>query len=283
MNILEPGASPPRITIFVGKNKGGVGGSHIAMATATVLRMAGGNAFTTVLVDLDGSTGTSIGKMGERDAEGRLLPEQSFETGVPAMDLFDPAERGRLFDLTESYDRFLILDGPAASLNTFRQLTENLGAGDWVAHNRACGRKLVVMVPITPHLPSIVNVRQAIDLFGPDVHYVAVRSMRGCTPADYVLWDEPQFTNRFGKPVSGRSKARLAKAGGTVLDMPALNAGVLARVEALQIPFAEAIGSPLLRAHERISVRKWLEAWAAQLDTIRAPLGLNPDFAWTIR
>lgn len=283
MTILDMGALPPRITIFVGKNKGGVGGSHIAMATATALRMSGGGAFTTVLVDLDGSTGTSIGKMGERDAEGRLLTEQSFETGVPALDLFDPAERGRLFDLTESDDRFLILDGPAASLNTFSRLTENLGAGDWVAHNRACGRTLVVMVPITPSLASIVNVRQAIDLFGPEVHYVAVRSMRGCSPRDYVLWDTPDFTNKFGKPVSGRSRARLAEVGGTVLDMPALNAGVLARVEALQVPFAEALDSPLLHSSERLSIRNWLSAWAAQLDTIRGPLGLDADFTWSVR
>lgn len=271
-----------RITILSIKNKGGVGGSHLAMATATVLRMSGGDAFTAVLADLDGSTGTAIAKMGERDDTGQLLAEQSVETGVVPIDLFDHGERGKLFDLTETEDRFLVLDGPAASLNMFRALTENLGAIDWVDHNRACGRELVVMIPITPHLSSIVTVREAIDTFGPDAKYVAIRSMRGCTPADYVLWDEPEFQNKYGKIVSGQSKARLAGVGGCVLDMPSLNAAVLARAEALQLNFAEAITSPLLRAHERISIRKWLQAWTNQLDTIRGPLGLDDTFSWNV-
>lgn len=280
---MSDSINPQPVTIVSIKNKGGVGGSHIAMATATVLRAAGAGAFTTVLVDLDGSTGTSIGKMGERDAGGEILDEQSLEAGVPAFDLFDPAQRGRLFDLAEVDDRFLILDGPAASLNTFRELTENLAARDWVEHNRACGRGLVVLLPITPNLASIATVSTAMDTFGPDAHYAVVRSMHGCTAADYVLWDAPDFEDKYGRVVSGRSKARLAEAGGTILDMPALNAGVLARAEALKVPFAEAVASPLLRAHERISIRRWLESWARQLDQVRGPLGLGDDVAWTIR
>ena len=235
-----------------------------------------------MLVDLDGSTGTAIGKMGERDEKGALLAEQSFEEGVPAINLFDPAERSSLFDLTETEDRFLILDGPAGSLNTFRELTDNLSATDWVRHNRSCGRDLVVMIPITPNFASIVTVREAIDTFGPDAQYVVVRSMRGCSARDYVLWDAPDFQNKYNKTVSGRSKAKLAAVGGFVLDMPNLEAAVLARAEAMQIPFAEAVGSQLLRAAERLSVRNWLRDWATQLDRIRAPLGLEADFAWRI-
>lgn len=275
-------AARRRKTALSIKNKGGVGGSHIAIATATVLRMSGADVFTTAIVDLDGSTGTSISRMGERDADGGISDEQSLAAGVPAIDLFDPAVRGSLFDLTETEDRFLILDGPAASLNMFENLTENLDAGTWVAHNAGCERDLIVIVPITPHLASIVAVGQAIDTFGTDAHYVVVRSMRGCTSADYVLWDAPEFRDKFGRVVSGRSKARLAEVGGTVLDMPALNAAVLARVEALQLPFHEAIGSSLLGAAERLSVKRWLEAWTRQLDAIRGPLGLDADFAWRV-
>ncbi len=269
-------------TILSIKNKGGVGGSHLAMATATVLRMSAGGAFTTVLVDLDGSTGTTISKMGERDEEGHIRQDQSLDRGVPAIDLFDPGQRGSLFSLTEIEDRFLILDGPAASINTFKALTENLDARDWVRHNEACGRDLVVMIPITPHLASIAAVPEAIAMFGEAARYIVVRSMLGCKPGDYVLWDAPEFRDRFGRMVSGRSRAMLEEAGGMVLDMPALNPGVLARAEALKVPFAEAIHPPLLDSAERISVRRWLETWAAQLDGARDMLGLDADFAWTI-
>lgn len=281
-NLLLNRPARRRKTALSIKNKEGVGGSHIAIATATVFRMSGADAFTTAIIDLDGSTGTAISRMGEREADGSISTEQSLAAGVPAIDLFDPAVRTVLFDLTETDDRFLILDGPAASLNMFENLTENLDARTWVAHNAACERDLIIMIPITPHLASIVAVGQAIDTFGTDAHYVVVRSMRGCTAADYVLWDAPDFRDKFGRVVSGRSKARLAEVGGTVLDMPALNAAVLARVEALQLPFHEAILSPLLGAAERLSVRRWLEAWTRQLDLIRAPLGLDADFAWRV-
>lgn len=270
-------------TILSIKNKGGVSGSHNVMATATVLRQSGSEQFTTALVDLDGSTGTSISKMGERDAKGRLKENQSFANGVPAFSLFDPNERSALFDVIEHQSHFIILDGPAASLNMFQELTENLDARDWVEHNEACGRDLIVMIPVTPHLAALTTVAETIETFGTGPQYVVVRSMRGCSPRDYVLWDEPEFRNQFGNVVSGRSKAMLEQVGGTVLDMPALNAAVLARAEAMQISFGQAITSEHLRAHERLSIARWLEAWTKELDKIREPLGLLPAFQWTVR
>lgn len=271
-----------RRTILSIKNKGGVGGSHLTIATATLLRMSANGAFTTVLVDLDGSTGTTISKMGERDADGTIREEQSLENGVPAIDLFDPDQRGQLLPLTQIDDRFLILDGPAASLNTFRALTENLDASDFAQANADAGRDLVVMIPITPHLASIAAVPDAIEMFGDQAKYVVVRSMLGYKPNDYVLWDSPEFCDKFGKVVSGRSKAMLADVGGIVLDMPTLTPKVLARAEALKVPFSEALNSPLLALDEQLSVRKWLNAWAGQLDLIRDALGLDASFAWNV-
>ncbi len=284
MNITVPTVLNRRLrrTILSIKNKGGVGGSHLTIATATLLRMSANGAFTTVLVDLDGSTGTTISKMGERDADGIIKEEQSLENGVPAIDLFDPDQRGQLLRLTQVEDRFLILDGPAASLNTFRALTENLDARDFAQANADSGRELVVMIPITPHLAAISAVRDAIEMFGDQARYVVVRSMLGYKPNDYVLWDSPAFCDKFGRVVSGNSKAMLAEVGGIVLDMPTLNPKVLARAEALKLTFAEALHSPLLEVDERTSVRKWLNAWAGQLDLIRDPLGLDPSFNWNV-
>lgn len=280
---LSDSASDRPKTILSVKNKGGVSGSHNAMATATVLRLSGASAFTTALIDLDGSTGTAISKMGVRDETGRLKPEQSLTDGVPAFNMFDPEQRPLLFDLVETEDRFLILDGPAASLNMFDKLSENLGARHFVEHNSASGRDLVVMIPVTPNLASLTNVAQAIETFGGAADYVVVRSMRGCSGPDYVLWNEPAFRNKFGNVVSGRSKAMLEEVGGTVLDMPNLNAAVLARAEAMQVPFAEAIHSEHLRTHERLSIGSWLESWTHELDKIREPLGLAAGFMWNVR
>ena len=274
-------AIPRPVTMFFVKDKGGVNNSHNAMATGTLLRLSGGDAFTTAIVDLDGSTGTTIGKMGRRGNDGRLLLDQ--EGGVIPVDLFHPEKRMRIFDVVEVEDRFLLLDGPAAALKTLKEINPNLSAADWVAHNAACGRDLVVVVSITPHLASITNVANAIEMFGSGAQYVVIRSMRDCRPHDYVLWDSPDFTDRYGNIVSGNSKALLEAAGGTVLDMPALSAGVLAYAEAKKVPFGEAIASPFLRPAQRLSIRNWLIDWAAQLDRIRGPLGLDAGFEWIVR
>lgn len=270
------------VTVASANTKGGVGKSTLSVALTTVLRMSGAGAFTTALVDLDGSTGTSINRMGERDERGELKEEQSYDRGVLAFDLSDQQQRSMLFDVTEAEDRFLVLDCPAGSLKMLGRLSENLGASDWADHNKACGRGLVVMIAITPHMSSIVGVRDAIDLFGSAARYVVVRSMRGCKPEDYVLWDEPDFHDQYGRLVSGQSKDRLAEVGGTVIDMPALNAGVLARAEALNVPFADALRSRHLRPYERMEIRRWLEAWTVQLDKIRGDLGLDASFEWRV-
>ena len=274
--------TPRPVTIASANTKGGVGKSTLSSALTTVLRMSAAGAFTTALVDLDGPTGSSINRMGERDEQGELKEEQSFDRGVLAFDLYDQQQRGMLFDITETDDRFLVLDCPAGSLKMLGKLSENLRAADWAEHNKACGRDLVVMIAITPHMSSIVGVRDAIDLFGDAARYVVVRSMRGCSPEDYVLWDEPDFHDRYGRLVSGRSKDRLAEVGGTIIDMPALNAGVFARAEALNVPFADALTSPHLRPYERLSIRRWLEAWTVQLDKVRGDLGLNASFEWRV-
>jgi hypothetical protein len=274
-------ALPRPITMFFVKDKGGVNNSHNAMATGTLLRLSGGDTFTAAIVDLDGSTGTTVSKMGNRGDDGRLLLDQ--EGGVIPIDLFDREKRMRIFDIVEVDDRFLLLDGPAAALKMLKEINPNLSAADWVAHNTACGRDLIVVVSITPHLASITNVASAIEMFGPSAQYVVIRSMRDCRPHDYVLWDKPDFTDRYANVVSGNSKARLEAAGGIVLDMPALSAGVLAYAEAKKVPFTEAISSPFLNTVQRLSIRNWLTDWSAQLDRIRGPLGLDAGFEWIIR
>lgn len=75
----------------------------------------------------------------------------------------------------------------------------------------------------------------------------------------------------------------LEEVGGVVLDMPTLNAAVLARAEALKVPFADAMTAPELRVHERLSIAGWLEAWTQQLDKIRPQLSLDDSFRWSIR
>ena len=94
------------VTIVVVKNKGGVNASHTAMAVATVLRESGAATFSTVLVDLDGATKTTITKMGERDPDGSLREEQSCTDGVILMDVSQPDQRAAIFGLAELRHRF---------------------------------------------------------------------------------------------------------------------------------------------------------------------------------
>lgn len=273
-------ATVPPTTILFCKDKGGVGGSTAATATAELLRAAGGDAWTTAVLDADSETQTTTSRLAERHANGDFLAEQSVAHGVISFDLGKPNEAGLIIDCAEFVDAFIVADTPAGSLARFRHLNENLDGSDLVAAHRAHGRKVVVAVPITPMLASIANVATAIERFGRDVDYIVVRNMVGSRDADpFILWNEVDFKNAYGEIVSGNSKARLSEVGGHVIDLPALDPGIYAKIDALGLSFMTARSHARLALSERQSVTNWLRKWAKELDKVRHVTGCPVSLA----
>jgi len=280
--IIKNDLSNTSTSVFVVKDKGGAGASTFASALATSLRSSVDPSDTIVIADGDGSTGTTITKMGERGVDGKILLGQSLERGVPFFNVFDQAGVDILFDPTKLPAQIGIYDLPATVLSYMKKLKDNLTGLDLVKQHMEFGRKVVIAIPITPDLTSIASVSYAIRMFGPNVSYVIVRNMYGATDKDFALWDADNFKNAYGQVVGGRSKALLASVNGTVIDMPALNSGVFAKIGAYELSYEEAKTSSHLGVTDRLCVKRWLAACALEFDKIRVVLGLPSGFEWIV-
>lgn len=267
------------LTISVAKDKGGVGGSLVAQGTAEVFRYRGGKEFTVAVLDGDATTHTTMSRLGERDAQGDFLEQQSIAGGVVGFDLTDRDQAGTVIDIAELQVPLIVMDTPAGGLARFATLTENLNGRDVVQAHQSQGRKVAIFVPITPMLASVGNVRAAMDCFGDDVHYVVVRNLYGCDSSSFTLWDERDFRDAWGRVVSGSSKERLLAAGGRIIDLPALNAGVVAKMDALGLSAVASRAHERFSLSQRIAITNWLRAWARELDKVGDVLGLTGSLA----
>lgn len=270
-------------TIAALTHKGGVGKTTINRATIEVTRhhLAGSGDYRVVAMDGDGDNGQLVSFLGTRDAEGDLLPEQNPSVGIGYFDARSSRQRGLLFDMAEREEELLVFDLPGGALTDMAELNESLNGRDLVDAHRACGRRFVVVLAITPLLASISSVLPALDVFGPDAAYLVVKNMAAGREEDFVLWQDG-IRNRHGHHIGGRARAALEQANGRVIELPALCAGIYARIDALGLTFTEALSSPLLTLSQRLSCRRWLHAWTGQIDTIADWLALPADYRWTI-
>lgn len=267
-----------RFAIIGVKDKGGVGLSTALTAMATVLIATGGEQFSVQLVDADGFNGTLTQWCGQRDAAGKLLAEQDPNAGgVIKADLFKPEGVRPMFSSVESEARHVIIDTPAGALTKFDELSRNLKARDFIDHSRAHGRRPIVVIGMTPAVASIRGVGRAIDSFGEDVDYIAVRNMVGNTPADYRLWSTQSTTNRYGREVGGRVRPRFEAVGGRLIDAPVAEPGTFAIAEALGLCFSASAqyAGPGWQGMDRLNMRNWLHAWMAELQQLEDLLGLK--------
>jgi hypothetical protein len=272
-----------RSTVAALTHKGGVSKTTINRATTEVTRnhLSPPGGYRVVAMDGDGDNGQFAWFLGTRDEDGDLAVDQDPAIGVGSFDARSNRERGVLLDMAERQEELLVFDLPGGALSDMVELNETLTARDLVDAHRECGRRFVVLLPITPLLASISSVLTAIELFGPDADYLVVKNMAAGKEEDFVLWQDG-ILNRHGQHIGGKARAALEAANGRILELPALNAGIYARIDALGLSFTEALSSPLLPLSQRLSCRRWLHAWTGQLDTIADWLALPAGYRWTI-
>ena len=282
---IKPSAATPpgKTTIAALTDKGGVGKSTVTRAIIELTRhhLTVPGSHRVLGMDGDSENGQLVSFLGNRDADGHLLPEQDPLTGIDYFDARSPRERGVLLDMAEREEELLAFDLPGGSLSDFAELNENLRPRDLVDIHRENGRRFVVLLPISPLLASISSVLTAITMFGPDADYLVVMNMASGRNEDFVLWHEG-IIDRHGRHIGGKARAALEAAGGRVLLMPALAPGIYARIDAVGLSFTEALSSPLLPLSQRLSCRRWLHDWTEQLDTIADLLALPSGYSWTI-
>ena len=267
------------VTACVAKDKGGVGGSLVAQAIAEVFRYRGGEEFPVAVLDGDATTHTTMSRLGERDDQGEFCEQQSLAGGVVSFDLTNKDEAGTIIDVAEAQVPLIVIDTPAGGLARFATLTENLDGRDVVRAHKSQGRKVAVFIPVSPMLASIANVSAAMDCFGDGVEYIVVRNLYGCDEKSFTLWDEPDFRDAWDRVVSGRSKERLLAAGGRIIDLPALNAGVVAKMDALGLSALASRSCDRFSFSQRIAITNWMQAWARELDKVSDVLGVTGSLA----
>ncbi|WP_066663862.1 MULTISPECIES: hypothetical protein [unclassified Sphingomonas] len=263
------------------KDKGGANLSTSLNAIATVLRATGGDTFSVHVIDADGFNSTLTQRLGQRDESGKLLADQDPAKGVLKADLFKVEGIPPLFAAVESDARFVIIDTPAGGLTKIDELSENLGASQFIQHIVDCGRQPIIMVPFAPAVASIRGVAKAVERFGASVPIVALRSMVGVKDSDYRLWTAEKFMDQYGRQVGGRTRAAFEAVGGRMIDIPALTAGPNAMAEALSLTYAQAATSTggSWQNYDRLNVAQWLLAWTGELQKIGDLLGLeNADW-----
>ncbi|MDK2769326.1 hypothetical protein DAH66_02530 [Sphingomonas koreensis] len=263
------------------KDKGGAKLSTSLIAMATVLRATAGDKFRVHVIDADGFNSTLTQRLGERDEAGRLLSEQDAGRGVLKADLFRPEGVAPLFEAVESDARFVMIDTPAGGLTKIDELSENLGASQFIQHIVDCGRQPIVMVPFSPDVASIRGVAKAVERFGASAPIVAMRSMVGVKESDYRLWSAEDFQDQYGRQVGGRTRAAFEAVGGRMIDIPALTPGSNAMAEALSLTYAQAAAyaGGSWQTYDRLNVQQWLRGWVSELQKVADLLGLE-DADW---
>lgn len=236
-----------RLIAYIG-DKGGAGKSFGCTAHAEILHRAGHKPY---LVDTDGEVGHLTRMFGERDADGKLLKDQS-ASGVRRFrfhaDERDRIEFARILD--EGHDLILV-DLPAASVTLLRAVEEDYGFFR-LAHESGYAVTLVVVV--TPDEASLASVRAAATL-DPKADLVMVRNFGFGEPDDFIVWDG----SARDEIAPAKGKAVFESRGGIDLAMPMLNRGTVALIGALKLSFGFAASpkSPL-HSGRRSQVAVWL-------------------------
>lgn len=272
-----------RSTVMCPSHKGGIGKSTITRATIELIRhhLDCPMPYRCVAADGDGDVGQLITFLGQYDGDGNLIDPQSACDGVLFFDARSERERDLLVNLADREEELIIVDLPGGSLSDLVTINRNLSSRDLVDAHRSAGRRVVIFLAITPLLASISSVLTAIDQFGPDADYVVIKNMAAGEEEDFILWSDG-IVDRFGRRIGGKARRRLEEIGGRVLHMPALAAGIYARVDALGLPFTDAMISPLLTTSHRLSCRRWLHDWSVQLDKIADLLALPEGYGWRV-
>ena len=229
--------------VFVPSSRGGVGKSTFVRLLGELHRERETGA---VFVDADEGVGQLVKHLGERDVStGRLLTEQSIQSGVQTLD-WHADVRGR--DAIASYlqhGRDAVFDLPGGSLSTFRALDDETQFFAEVVPSMGCAATIVVMV--TPYLETWSDAKQVAD-WVPSATLLLVRNEGFGERLDFRDWD------------ASETRTSLLAAGAHEIVFPRLEPRIAARVAHHRLRFFDAPNSEQVAVMDRGRARTWLAA-----------------------
>jgi hypothetical protein len=261
-----------RRAIFVLSQKGGPGKSTFSRALLDVLRFD--RNMTVGAFDADGNVGQLLQHYGERGENGRLIPDQDPVRGVFPFDIRDKVGRDNVVNALDLDANVLLFDLPGGAVDTLTTIirAEN-GIQALVQEYRNAGVAITVVIVMSIVHASASNVVKTINMFGPDVDYVAVKNLFFGAPEDFLFFDG--FTDVQGNTVGGRGKALLHQHQGALIAIPQLRGREYALLDLYNLGFTPALKSALLRRAERSNIFHFLEGFKHAVTTAGISLGVK--------
>lgn len=256
---------------LIASEKGGVGKSVTARLLIDTLRTAGTRV---AAYDADGGVGGLVRVLGTRDADGRLVEEQSATEGVAYYNIRADGERNALLDCIASDESLIVHDLAGGSLADLMRIVDGGDSLDGLlTAYEEHGYRVTVMHLISPEVGSAQSVARWLELAGDRVDHIAIRNTRwGKSTADFPFWHG--FTDGQKVFKGGKTREKLLAMGGLEVDLPTLQGGTFAKVDADNTPFSEAAQAPSLTVTERVHVQKFMREFAAAIEPARPLLGL---------
>ena len=244
-----------RLILVIG-DKGGTGKSTFSRILGETHRQA---EKSTLLVDADGTVGQMLQFLGERNADGRLVPQPQSRDGVTVFTLHGTeTDRDNLTELLKSGAETIVVDLPAVSLTILRNVQNDI---DYLRLVDETGYALTLVSLLTPFRASIRGIGDALEL-APKATHVVVRNLNSGDEDDFELWE------------ASAAKKTLAERGGMLIDMPRLKARIAAKLDKDNIRYHDAPDASVLTLADRSRSRKWLDEAKKNLEPAHEALGL---------
>lgn len=255
---------------FVLSQKGGVGKSTFSKMTIDVLRRINteqcSGAYKVMGFDGDPKVGHLKDVYGIKNKAGEydpVLNRRTPELGVVAFDAFNSKEGLMAMDLLDMKPDFAVVDMPAGSPEVIKQLFGDVQSFKDEYLKEGYGISIVIVIDALK--TSAQSIKHILDIWGTDVQYVVVRNLAKGSAFEF-------FTSNalFGDGVSAQDLVQ--KAGGQVIDMPALNLDAYALLDASSASFTASLqdGKPgyISNRSYRTMVRRFLDDSEEQLKKI---------------
>lgn len=216
--------------------KGGVGKTTWARSFLDYHRA---NDLPLAAYDADMAVKQLVSYYGQRDAAGKLLPDQDPLVGVDYFDLKNKKEATYLLNLVADKkigDADILIDLPGGSLTNLAELLGN--AAELMTAIKDYGIQPVIIVVVTTVWGSLITIDQALASFGPEAKFVFVRNQAAVDDedTDWLLYNEPYA--RRNVPVSFKETC---EARGLVVDLPKLQTGTYSILDAEHLAYNKAL------------------------------------------
>jgi len=173
--------------------------------------------------------------------------------GVISAQISDQEKRDNFVDILESEKELIVVDLPAASISYLAKLEQEIG---FFKILEQYDYKLTLCNVLSPFKASIRSVKASIELAGTQANYVVVKNRFFGSDEEFHLYHD------------GQGKKLLEKHKGLEIELPSISTGVLAKLDAHNLSFLNALNNHSIKLAYRCRINQWLHSLDIELDKL---------------